>query len=62
MALATGQSYTVAGAPLARNALMVELGLEAVSTRGSRIGLYYNGQFAGSTQDHGVQARAVWAF
>lgn len=59
---ASGNAYTVSGAPLARNALVAELGISLQASGTSRFSLSYAGQFAGATQDHGVQARAMWAF
>lgn len=59
---ATGDSYSVAGAPLAKNAMVAELGIDWATSASSRISVSYTGQIAGRTQDHGVQARASWAF
>lgn len=58
----SGSAYTVSGAPLARDALVAELGISLRASRNSSVSLSYAGQFAGGTQDHGVQARAMWAF
>ena len=58
----TGQDFSIQGAPMARNALMAELGVELVNNNNSRLGLLYVGQLAGRTKDHGVQLRASWAF
>jgi len=52
----------VVGTPLAKNAMVAELGIEWAASAASRISLTYTGQIAGRTQDHGVQARASWAF
>ncbi len=60
--LATGDVYRVSGVALAKNALVTELGIEWSSSTRSRISLNYAGQMAGSTRDHGVQARASWVF
>lgn len=59
---ASGPGFGVAGAPLARNALVAEAGIEWAATPGGRLSLVYTGQIAGSTQDHGIQARASWRF
>lgn len=60
--LETGDAYRVQGTPLAKNALVTELGVEWSRSARSRISLNYTGQMAGSTRDHGVQLRANWVF
>lgn len=62
LSLATGDAYRANGTPLAKNALVTELGVEWSSSTRSRIRLNYTGQVAGRTRDHGIQARASWAF
>ncbi|HUH60984.1 MAG TPA: S8 family serine peptidase [Candidimonas sp.] len=59
---ATGRSYTIGGAPLARNALIVEAELEWAAGKFSHIGLGYSGQVAGPTHDHSMRANLRWAF
>ncbi|NYT66257.1 autotransporter domain-containing protein [Alcaligenaceae bacterium] len=59
---ATGSAYSVVGTPLAKNAMVAELGVDWVASAASRVNISYVGQIAGGTQDHGVQARASWAF
>lgn len=59
---ATGSAYSVVGTPLAKNAMVAELGVDWVANTASRVSISYVGQIAGGTQDHGVQARASWAF
>ena len=62
MRFTTGPSFSISGAPMARNALLTEVGLEWASSRNSRLSLVYSGQLAGGTRDHGIQARASWVF
>jgi subtilase-type serine protease len=62
MRFASGNPYTVTGAPLARNAMVAELGISAAVGQRARLSVSYAGQIAGSTRDHGVQARASWSF
>ncbi|MCX5591629.1 autotransporter domain-containing protein [Alcaligenes endophyticus] len=62
MRFSTGPSFSIHGAPLARDAFISELGLELLNSRDHRFSLVYTGQFAGGTRDQGVQARASWAF
>lgn len=59
---ATGQSYSVVGAGLARNALLADVGLSWAAGQHGRIGFEYAGQIAGSTYEHAVQANLRWAF
>jgi len=62
MRFAAGPSFSISGAPMARNAMLAEAGLEWASSRNSRLSLVYSGQLAGGTRDHGIQARASWVF
>ena len=62
MRFTTGPSFSISGAPMARNALLTEAGLEWASSRNSRLSLVYSGQLAGGTREHGIQARASWVF
>ena len=62
LSFSTGPNFSIQGAPLARNALMAELGAELSNSKNSRFSLLYTGQIAGKTNDHGVQLRASWAF
>lgn len=59
---ASGPGFSISGAPMARDALLAEAGIELTTSRNSRLSLLYTGQFAGDTRDHGVQARASWQF
>ncbi|NYT62114.1 autotransporter domain-containing protein [Alcaligenaceae bacterium] len=59
---ATGSAYSVVGTPLAKNAMVAELGVDWMASATSRVNISYVGQIAGRTQDHGVQARASWVF
>ncbi|MCX5590690.1 autotransporter domain-containing protein [Alcaligenes endophyticus] len=62
MRFSTGPSFTIHGAPLARDAFISELGVELINNQDRRFSLVYTGQFAGGTRDQGIQARASWAF
>jgi len=55
-AFSAGESFTVAGVPIAKNSAVVEAGLEVRINRRASFGLSYQGQLAGSAQDHGVRA------
>jgi outer membrane autotransporter protein len=51
-----GQSFTVTGAPIASDALVLEAGLALDVKDNVVLGLDYGGQFAGGAQDHNVSA------
>jgi outer membrane autotransporter protein len=51
-----GDSFTVHGAPIARDALLIEAGLDFAITPKANLGLSYNGQVANGARDHGVKA------
>lgn len=52
----TGDAFTVAGVPIARNAAIVKAGLDLRLSRAATFGLSYNSQIASSAQDHGFKA------
>jgi outer membrane autotransporter protein len=51
-----GNAFTVAGAPLAKNAALVEVGADMAITPSTSLGLSYDEQFTGSTRQHGLKA------
>jgi outer membrane autotransporter protein len=55
-------SFLVAGAPVAREAAAVEMGLEGRVWRNGTFGLAYSGQIASNADDHGVNANFVQRF
>ncbi|WP_155499980.1 autotransporter domain-containing protein [Pseudomonas chlororaphis] len=55
-AFSAGNAFTVAGAPLAKNAALVEVGADMAITPSTSLGLSYDGQFTGSTRQHGLKA------
>lgn len=54
--------FTVYGVPLAKNVGVVETGLDAAFTKDLTVGVAYSGQFATSTETHGVQGNLSWKF
>lgn len=52
----TADAFTIAGAPLARDSLSVEGGVELSLGRSAALGVHYAGRFARNTQDHAVAA------
>jgi len=57
LAFDTGSAFTTLGTPVAQDAAVVELGLEAVITDDLTLGLSYSGQFADGSTEQGVNAR-----
>lgn len=47
-----GSQFTVQGAPVARNAAVVQAGLRAQVAKNTTVGLAYDGQFGSGLQDH----------
>lgn len=56
-AFAGGAPFTIAGAPIARDAAAVEAGVDLQFGLRTRFGLSYSGQLAGAAQSHGFNAR-----
>jgi outer membrane autotransporter protein len=52
LAFAGSIPFTIAGLPIARNAAIVEAGLDLGIGRGATLGVAYNGQLAEDAQDH----------
>ncbi|WP_038357951.1 autotransporter domain-containing protein, partial [Bosea sp. UNC402CLCol] len=48
----SSSAFTVAGLPIARDAAMVEAGLDLAIGRNATLGVSYTGQLAEDTQDH----------
>ncbi|MDT4848096.1 Extracellular serine protease [compost metagenome] len=55
-AFSAGESFTVAGVPIAKDSAVIEAGLDVQITSKAAFGLSYQGQLASSAQDHGVKA------
>jgi len=62
LAFSAGQPFTVAGAPLGRDAALVELGAEMAIARTASVRLGYAGQYASDSREHSVSATARWQF
>jgi outer membrane autotransporter protein len=58
----TGTAFGIRGLPLARDAALVEAGLDFKLTLRATLGIAYTGQIASAAQDHGVRGRFVWNF
>ncbi|WP_189371473.1 autotransporter outer membrane beta-barrel domain-containing protein [Achromobacter spanius] len=57
-----GQAFTVAGAPIARNAALAELGVETAVTKNATIGLTYSGQFGGGNRENAGSLHMTWRY
>ncbi len=62
LAFDAGNAFTVAGAPIARNAAVLEAGLDAQVGRRATVSLSYAGQFGSGNQDHSATLAWRWAF
>ena len=55
-AFTSGSPFTIAGVPIARNAVVLDAGIDIAITRNATLGISYNGQFASSASDQSVRA------
>lgn len=58
----TGAAFSIASVPLARDALLVETGLDLQINPSAIIGISYVGRLANSAQDHSVKGNFTWRF
>ncbi|WP_128829971.1 autotransporter outer membrane beta-barrel domain-containing protein [Achromobacter mucicolens] len=52
----------MAGAPIARDAALAELGVETALTRNATIGLNYTGQFGGGNRENAGSVHMTWRY
>ncbi|QCI68975.1 autotransporter domain-containing protein [Phreatobacter stygius] len=62
LAFSGGSPFGVAGLPIARDALVVEAGLDLAVSPAVTIGLSYGGQIARGITDHGLKGNLSWRF
>ena len=62
MAFEGGQPFTVAGAPIARNTALVELGADVMLARGTTLGLSYSGQYGEGNREHTGMLTLSWRY
>lgn len=62
MAFEGSSSFTVAGAPLARNTALVGLQAEMELSRRAALVLGYNGEFGSGNRDHSANVKLRWAY
>lgn len=56
------QVFGISGTPIARNAAVLQAGIEAGLGAGVSIGASYSGQIGRNVQDHGVKGNLTWRF
>jgi len=61
-AFSGGSAFTVAGVPIARNAALLEAGLDLAITPSATLGLSYTGQLATDSQDHAFKGNLAVRF
>ena len=61
-AFAGGAGFTVAGVPIARDAAVIEAGLDFALSPAATLGLGYTGQIAGGAQQHGFKGNLAVRF
>lgn len=59
---AGGQAFTVAGAPIARNAAVLGLGLDVALAGQAVLGLDYDGQYGAGNREHSGEVSLRWRF
>ena len=59
---ASDLAFTVAGAPIAQNAALIDAGIDLEINRALRIGLSYYGQLSSEAQDSAVRGNLTWKF
>lgn len=62
LAFSSGNPFTVYSAPIARNAIALELGVGANLSDSSRLMLVYAGAFGSGTTSQSLQAQLRWSF
>ena len=60
--LAGGTPFTAAGVPIARDAALLELGIDLQLSERASVGLGYTGQFAAGSQDQSVRGNFTFKF
>ena len=58
----TGAGFTISGVPLARDAALIEAGIDLHLTPQITLGLAYFGDLAGNVQDNTLQGNLMWKF
>ena len=59
---ATAMNFTVAGAPIAKNAALIDAGVDLRISSRARLGLSYFGQLSEDAQESAVRGNFTWSF
>lgn len=62
LAFADGSPFEIEGVPITREALGLELGIEAAVSERVKLGALYSGQLGSGLDDHGGKAYVEWKF
>src|SRR5690606_17125733 len=57
-----GERFTVAGAPIAGNAALIEFGAQLLLTRNASLSVGYSGQFGDGNREHTGRVSLRWQF
>jgi len=57
-----GAPFSVVGVPIARDAAVLEVGVDAAVTKNLSLGLSYSGQLGGHISDHALYGNLLWKF
>jgi outer membrane autotransporter protein len=57
-----GAAFTLAGSPIARDALVAEAGLDLAVAPNASLGISWTGQFADQSHDNAVKDNFGWKF
>ncbi|WP_279686946.1 autotransporter domain-containing protein [Bradyrhizobium sp. SSUT77] len=61
-AFAGGSAFNIAGVPIARDAAVVDAGLDFAVAKGTTVGIFYNGQFGNAAADQSIRGNFVIKF
>ncbi len=57
-----GVPFNIAGLPISRDSVVLEMGIGARVTRNLSLGIYYTAQFGDSASEQGVMGNLAWKF
>ena len=57
-----GVAFTLAGSPIARNALAAEAGVDVAVAANATLGVSWTGQYADQSHDNAVKGNFRWSF
>lgn len=62
MSFDAGDGFTITGAPVARDSVLVETGLKVQVGKSTAVSVHYAGQFGGGARDHSASLNLSWRF